>query len=79
MKLTIYGKGCSKCEKLQEYAESAAKTLGIDYDVEKVTDMNRIIDAGVMHTPALAVNGEVVLEGRIGSVSQITELLKAGS
>ncbi len=79
MKLTIYGKGCSKCEKLQEYAESAAETLGIDYDVEKVTDMNRIIDAGVMHTPALAVNGEVVLEGRIGSVSQITELLKAGS
>ena len=77
MKLTIYGKGCSKCEKLQEYAESAAKELGLDYQVEKVTDMNQIIDAGVMHTPALAVDGEVVLEGRIGSVNQITELLQA--
>ncbi|TNE76870.1 MAG: thioredoxin family protein [Gammaproteobacteria bacterium] len=79
MKLTIYGKGCSKCEKLQEYSESAALALGLDYEVEKVTDMNRIIDAGIMHTPALAVNGEVVLEGRIGSINQITELLKAAS
>jgi len=79
MKLTIYGKGCSKCEKLQEYAESAAKGLGLDYQVEKVTDMNQIIDAGVMHTPALAVDGEVVLEGRIGSVNQITGLLQSAS
>ncbi|WP_461481849.1 MTH895/ArsE family thioredoxin-like protein [Porticoccus sp.] len=79
MKLTIYGKGCSKCEKLQQYTESAAQALGLDYQVEKVTDMNLIIDAGVMHTPALAVDGEVVLEGHIGSVSQITELLKTGA
>ncbi len=77
MRLTIYGKGCSKCEKLQEYTESAAQALGIDYEVEKVTDMNLIIDAGVMHTPALAVDGELVLEGRIGSISHITELLQA--
>lgn len=79
MKLTIYGKGCSKCEKLQQYSEAAARTLGIDYQVEKVTDMNQIIDAGVMHTPALAVDGEVVLEGRIGTESQIGELLAAKS
>ncbi|WP_461518804.1 MTH895/ArsE family thioredoxin-like protein [Porticoccus sp.] len=77
MRLTIYGKGCSKCEKLQEYTESAAQALGIDYEVEKVTDMNLIIDAGVMHTPALAVDGELVLEGSIGSISHITELLQA--
>ncbi len=79
MKLTIYGKGCSKCEKLQEYTESAAQTLGLDYQMEKVTDMNQIIDAGVMHTPALAVDGKIVLEGRIGSINQIMALLTSAT
>ena len=79
MRLTIYGKGCSKCEKLQEYTEFAAQALGLDCELEKVTDMNQIIDAGVMHTPALAVDGEIVLEGRIGSINQITELLTSAT
>lgn len=81
MKLTIYGSGCAKCQKLtadvdvDADAEAAAQALGLDYEVEKVTDMNGIIDAGVMHTPALAVNGEVVVEGKIPGPDEIKQLL----
>lgn len=75
MKLTIYGSGCAKCRKLTANAEAAAQALGLDYEVEKVTDMNGIIDAGVMHTPALAVNGEVVVEGKIPGPDEIKQLL----
>ena len=75
MKLTIYGSGCAKCQKLTANAEAAAQALGLDYEVEKVTDVNGIIDAGVMHTPALAVNGEVVVEGKIPGPDEIKQLL----
>lgn len=75
MKLTIYGSGCAKCKKLTANAEAAADALGLGYEVEKITDMNSIIDAGVMHTPALAVNGEVVIEGKIPGPDEIKQLL----
>lgn len=75
MKLTIYGSGCAKCKKLTTNAEAAARGLGLDYEVEKVTDVNSIIDAGVMHTPALAVNGEIVVEGKIPGADEIKPFL----
>ncbi|MCB1694838.1 MAG: TM0996/MTH895 family glutaredoxin-like protein [Pseudomonadales bacterium] len=75
MKFTIYGSGCAKCQKLTANAEAAALALGLDYDIEKVTDVNGIVDAGVMHTPALAVNGEVVVEGKIPGPDEIKRLL----
>ena len=75
MKLTIYGSGCAKCQKLTTNAESAAQALGLDFDVEKITDVNGIIDAGVMHTPALAVAGELVVEGKVPGEEEIKLLL----
>jgi small redox-active disulfide protein 2 len=75
VKLTIYGSGCSKCNLLTEHAEAAEQELGISYDIEKVTDMNAIIDAGVMRTPALAVDGNIVVEGKVASTDQIKQLL----
>lgn len=75
MKFTIYGKGCSKCEKLTEYAQQAAEELGLAFELEKITDTNAIIDAGVLRTPALALNDEVVIEGSIASVAAIKKLL----
>lgn len=75
MKLTIYGSGCAKCRKLAANAEAAAQALGLGYEVEKITDMNGIIEAGVMHTPALAINGEIVVEGRIPGPDEIKPLL----
>ena len=75
MKLKIYGSGCTKCKLLAEHAESAAQALGISYELEKVTDMNSIIDAGVMRTPALAVDDEIVVEGKVVGAEKIKQLL----
>ena len=75
MKLKIYGSGCSKCNLLTEHAETAARELGISYELEKVTDINSIIDAGVMHTPALAVNDKIVIAGKVPSAEKIKKYL----
>jgi small redox-active disulfide protein 2 len=75
MKFQIYGSGCSKCKLLIANAESAAQALGITYEIEKVTDMNAIIDAGIMRTPALAVDGKVIVEGKVVGVDEIQKLL----
>lgn len=75
MKLEIYGSGCTKCKLLTEHAEKAAQDLGVDYTIEKVTDMNVIIDAGVLRTPALAVDGAIVVEGAVPSAAKIRQLL----
>lgn len=77
MKLQILGSGCAKCKTLGQHAEAAAQALGLPYELEKVTDMNAIIDAGVMSTPALAVNGQVRSTGKVLSVDEIKTLLNA--
>lgn len=77
MKLQILGSGCAKCKTLGQHAEAAAQALGLAYELEKVTDMNAIIDAGVMSTPALAVDGEVKSTGKVLSVDEIKTLLNA--
>jgi len=77
MKLTIYGSGCAKCNLLASHAETAATELGLDFEKEKVTDMNAIIDAGVMRTPALAVDGEIVVEGKVATADAIKDMLKS--
>jgi len=76
MKLTIYGSGCAKCKQLTANAEAAATSLALSYEVEKVTDTNAIIDAGVMRTPALAIDGDIVIEGKVSSADDIKALLK---
>ena len=75
-KIQILGTGCPKCKKLTENAENAAKELGIEYEIEKVTDINKIMDFGVMMTPALAVDGEVKVVGKVASVEEIKEFIK---
>ena len=75
MKFTIYGSGCAKCRQLTANAEAAAQALGKSYEVEKVTDTNAIIDAGVMRTPALAINGDIVIEGKVSNPDEIKGML----
>jgi small redox-active disulfide protein 2 len=75
MKLTIYGSGCTKCNLLTQHAETAARELGASYELEKITDMNQIIDAGVMRTPALAVDDRVVVEGKVPSARELEQFL----
>ncbi|MFZ4791316.1 MAG: thioredoxin family protein [Candidatus Competibacteraceae bacterium] len=60
-----------------QHTEAAAQALGLEYEMEKVTDMNAIIDAGVMSTPTLAVNGEIKSAGKVLSVDEIKKLLSA--
>ncbi len=74
-KIQILGTGCPKCRKLAENAEAAAKAAGIEYELEKVTDMDMIVQMGVMMTPALAVDGEVKAAGRVPDVDAIKEML----
>ena len=74
-KIQILGTGCPKCRKLAENAEAAAKELGIEYELQKVTDINEIMKFGVMITPALAVDGEVKVVGKVADVSNIKEML----
>ena len=75
-KLQILGTGCPKCKKLAENVEAAAKEMGIEYEIEKVTDINEIMNFGVMMTPALAVDGEVKSAGKVPSVEEIKVLLE---
>jgi small redox-active disulfide protein 2 len=74
-KLQILGTGCPKCKKLAANAEEAAKALGIEYTVEKVTNINEIMKFGVMMTPALVVDGVVTVAGKVPSVEEIKPLL----
>jgi small redox-active disulfide protein 2 len=73
--LQILGPGCAKCHMLADHAEQAATALGIDYTIEKVTDINDIIAFGVMSTPALVVDGEVKVSGRVPTAESIKALL----
>ena len=75
-KLQILGTGCKKCVLLAENAEAAAKELGIDYEIEKITNIGQITDMGVMMTPALAINDTVVLSGKTSSQEEIKTILK---
>ena len=76
IKIQIYGTGCPKCVQLAQHAETAAQALGLEYEVEKVTDINAIIDAGIMSTPGLGVNGEVKSTGRVLSAEAIKGLFQ---
>jgi len=75
MKIQILGTGCPKCKKLAENAEAAAKELGLEHEVQKVTDINEIMKFGIMTTPGLAVDGKVKVAGKVPSVEEIKRLL----
>jgi small redox-active disulfide protein 2 len=75
-KIQILGTGCPKCKKLAENAEIAAKEIGIEYELEKVTKIGDIMKFGVMITPALAIDGSVKVVGKVPSVEQLKEMLK---
>ncbi len=74
-KLQILGTGCAKCEQLAAATQQAADATGIDYELEKVTDFMRFADFGVMITPALVVDGEVKVSGKVPTVEQLVELI----
>jgi small redox-active disulfide protein 2 len=74
-KIQILGPGCPKCKKLMENAEAAAKMLGIQYEIQKVSDINDIMKFGVMLTPTLVVDGKVKVVGKVPAPDEIKKLL----
>jgi small redox-active disulfide protein 2 len=75
MKIEIYGTGCAKCKTLYENAQKALAELGRAGEVSKVEDINQITSAGVMFTPAIAIDGQVKSAGKVLSVEDIKKLI----
>jgi small redox-active disulfide protein 2 len=74
--LQILGMGCQKCKVLAERTDQAARELGLDYQVVKVTDLEQISRFGIMSTPALAIDGRVCVQGRVPGVDALKDLLR---
>ena len=74
-RILILGPGCSKCKLLATHAEQAVKELGIDCEVEKITDLQQIMALGVMMTPGLVIDGTVKSVGRVVPVEEIKKML----
>ena len=77
MKIEILGPGCAKCEKTTQEVEKTVKELGIDATIEHVSDMDAIVDRGVMLTPAVFIDGEKKSEGKVPKASDIKKWLTA--
>jgi small redox-active disulfide protein 2 len=75
MKIEILGTGCPKCKRVFQNAEEAVKDLNLDAEIEKVEDIQKIMNAGVMMTPAFSVDGEVKSVGKVLSVDEIKKIL----
>jgi small redox-active disulfide protein 2 len=74
--IQVLGPGCPECRQLKADVEAAIESLGIEAEVEHVTDISRIIAMDVLLTPALAIDGDVCLVGRHESVEQLVEILQ---
>jgi small redox-active disulfide protein 2 len=74
-KLQVLGTGCPKCNKLAAQVAAAADALGIEYELEKVTDLTEIVKFDVIMTPALAVDGAVKCSGKVPSVDELKQLI----
>jgi small redox-active disulfide protein 2 len=74
-KIQILGTGCKRCLTLADTAKTAADELGLAYELEKVTDINRFADFGVMFTPALVVDGVVKIAGKVPSLDEVKKML----
>ena len=74
--IQVLGTGCKKCISLKENVEAALKEANIEADVQKIEDINEIVKFGVMSTPALAVDGEVKIVGKVASTEEIIRVLQ---
>ena len=77
MKLQILGTGCSRCNQLAAATQAAADRLGLDYEMEKVSDFIRFAELGVMVTPALLVDGKLKAAGRVPSLAELETMLQS--
>lgn len=71
MKIEIFGPGCPRCHQLEKAVKDAISELNIPADIEKISDITKIVDAGIMHTPGLCINGKMKSTGRIPRPEEI--------
>ena len=64
-KVQIFGTGCAKCQKLADNAQAAAQRLGVEIELEKVTDLGAIMQAGILTTPGLMIDGRLISSGKL--------------
>jgi len=76
VKIEILGTGCPKCKKTKELTKDVVNELGVSAEIIEVTDLNKIIDYGVMITPALVIDGNVKIAGKIPEKEEITKWIK---
>lgn len=79
MKVEVLGTGCMKCKRMYDNVAEAVKKSGQDADVVKVEELNEIVSRGVLMTPALFVDGEEVVAGRVPTVNEIVKILQEGT
>jgi len=77
MKIEVLGSGCPKCEELAKNAEAVVRELGLDAVVSKVTDIVEIADRGAMITPALSIDGTIVVSGKVPTIDELKTLLRS--
>lgn len=75
MKIKVLGTGCANCKSLEKLAQTAVEQLNLDASIEKVEDIMKIMEYGVMRTPGLVINEKVVLSGRLPSLSEMKEII----
>lgn len=76
MKIQIFGPGCMNCKTLEQRARRAAEELGVVAEFEKITEIDAMIEAGIVRTPGLAIDGELMSQGRVNSVEEIKTMLQ---
>jgi small redox-active disulfide protein 2 len=75
-KIQVLGPGCPNCKRLADLTERVARELGIEFELEKITEITQITQFGVMATPGLVVDGEVLISGRVPSEAEVKKLLE---
>lgn len=75
MEIKVLGTGCAKCKSLEAYTKQSLKELNIEASVEKVEDIQKIMEYGVMRTPGLVINGKVVLSGQVPKITELKNIL----
>jgi small redox-active disulfide protein 2 len=76
MNIDVYGPGCANCKRLEQQTRKALANIGVDAEVQKVEDVVAIAEAGVMRTPALGIDGDLVLQGRVPGVNELEYLIR---
>lgn len=78
MEIKVLGTGCAKCKQLEKTVRQAVEEMGIDAEVEKVTELTDIMSYGIMSTPGLVIDGEVRLAGRLPKLDELKSILGRG-